>query len=143
MACGCEVCSSFRTCNMAYISTAHCATQVPSSGSEAPHQIVVGGMSKVHVRTSQSRFDFRCQSQTVAWIQLGVVERRFPLGSGLILMYDPQHEHKKDFLLGLGIFRPGARRKLMPVRHSLLAARIAQLASQGPRCCCPPKSWRP
>ena len=29
---------------------------------------------KIHVKTSQSRFDSRCQSQTVAWIQRGVVE---------------------------------------------------------------------
>ena len=48
----------------------------------------------------------------------------FPSGSGWVLMYVPQREHKKDFLLGLPIFPQGAKRKLTPVRHLLLAARI-------------------
>ena len=47
-------------------------------------------------------------------------------------MDDPQHEHKKDFLLGLRSFRPGAKRKMMPVRHSFLAARTRSTGSAKP-----------
>ena len=103
---------------------------------EAPHQIVVGRMSKIHVKTSQSRFDSRCQSQTVAWIQLGVVE-----GDSIVVR---NMNTRMIFLVGLWIVRPGVKRKLLLVRdtHSLLFA-FAQPVSQGPGCSSPPKSRRP
>ena len=60
-------------------------------------QIVIGGMSKIRVKTSQGCLRSWCQSFTVAWIQLGVVEGSSPWGQMWVLMDDPQHEHTKDF----------------------------------------------
>ena len=63
----------FRRWNTAHVSLPFGPRELPSPCSEARH-IVIGGMSKSHVKTSQGCLDSRCQSLTVAWVQLGVVE---------------------------------------------------------------------
>ena len=73
MACGCEVYFSFHMLNVANISLPfvlhECLLPQPSTWSDRHWW-----MSQIHVKTSQGRLDSWCQSLTVAWIQLGVVE---------------------------------------------------------------------
>ena len=67
MACGCEVYSSFLMWNITQISLPF----VPRECLLLQRGTSSGGMSKIHVK---------CQSQTVPWIQLGVVEGDSHLG---------------------------------------------------------------
>ena len=112
MACGCEVHSSFRRRSIACISLPFvprgCLLLQRGSSSDRHWWDVQDSHEEV-----QGRFDSWCPSLTI-----------FPSGSGWVLMYVPQRENKKDFLLGLPIFPQGEKKKLTPVRHLLLAARI-------------------
>ena len=82
MACGCGSDSPFS--HVEHRTHFHCplCPASASSRSQALDQIVVCGMSKIHVKTTKGRLDSCCQSLTVAWIQLSLKEIHIGVRTG-------------------------------------------------------------